>query len=417
MKALQKGLIATTIALLAILPAPTAFAAGGDMSITSENIRFGINNPLEGQVNTIYATVSNSSPNDLLGTVRFFVDGKQIQGDQPISIFGEASDGVFVNWIGTPGNHVIEVVILPWDNSEDNAANNRISTSKYVIPDLDRDGIPDAKDPDIDGDGVNNEDDHFPRNPNEQLDTDGDGMGNNTDKDDDNDEVPDEFDDLPLDPNESLDTDKDGIGNITDGDDDNDGISDNDEEKFGTDPANADTDIDGANDGEDDFPNDPEEQLDTDKDKIGNKLDTDDDNDGIRDEDDEFPLNKGAIIEISDDEQTIGLMEKHVFDATPSYDEDGKIVNYLWEIDSQTSQEGNAITHTFSEPGNHMVKLSLIDDKGQKVTKEFQVNVVNLSLYRQMIATLLVICLASIIYFKYIFARRRNDRQEKQAKK
>ncbi len=403
---MKKTLIATTL-LLSTIISPTAFAASGDMSITSENIRFGLNNPMEGQVNTIYATVSNSSANDLLGTVRFFVDGKQIQGDQPISIFGNSSDGVFVNWSGAPGSHKIEVAILPWDGSDDNPGNNKISTTKYVIPDLDRDGTADASDPDIDGDKVNNEEDHFPRNPNEQVDTDGDGQGNTADSDDDNDGVPDEFDDLPLDPNESLDTDGDGIGNITDQDDDNDGISDNDEEKVKTDPEKADTDGDAVNDGEDDFPTDPEEQLDTDTDKIGNNIDTDDDNDGIKDEDDEFPLNKGAVIEMTDEDQTVGLMEDHVFDATPSYDEDGKIVTYLWEIDAKATAEGNAITHTFSEPGNHMVKLTLIDDQGQKVTKEFQVNVVNLSLYRQMIATLLVISLASVIYFKYIFARRK----------
>ena len=69
-------------------------------------------------------------------------------------------------------------------------------TSKGVIvlppmgieePDLDCDGIADANDKDIDGDGVNNIDDKFPLDPTENTDTDGDGIGNNADTDDDND--------------------------------------------------------------------------------------------------------------------------------------------------------------------------------------------------------------------------------------
>jgi len=53
--------------------------------------------------------------------------------------------------------------------------------------DLDCDEILDAVDADIDGDGVNNDNDAFPLNPSESADTDGDGIGNNADTDDDND--------------------------------------------------------------------------------------------------------------------------------------------------------------------------------------------------------------------------------------
>jgi len=53
--------------------------------------------------------------------------------------------------------------------------------------DLDCDGIIDVIDTDIDGDGVDNTHDAFPRNASESIDTDGDGIGNNADADDDND--------------------------------------------------------------------------------------------------------------------------------------------------------------------------------------------------------------------------------------
>ena len=115
--------------------------------------------------------------------------------------------------------------------------------------DLDFDGIGDRDDPDIDGDGILNEDDLFPR------DSDNDGLPNEEDLDDDNDSVIDEEDAFPLDPNESLDSDGDGVG-----------------------------------DNGDAFALDPNEWLDTDQDGIGNNADTDDDNDGYLDEDDAFPL-------------------------------------------------------------------------------------------------------------------------------
>ncbi len=51
--------------------------------------------------------------------------------------------------------------------------------------------------PDSDGDGVPDEDDAFPDDPTEWVDTDGDGIGDNADPDDDNDGVPDDQDDFP----------------------------------------------------------------------------------------------------------------------------------------------------------------------------------------------------------------------------
>ncbi len=49
---------------------------------------------------------------------------------------------------------------------------------------------------DSDGDGVPDDRDAFPLDPNETLDTDGDGVGNNADIDDDNDGMPDAWETL-----------------------------------------------------------------------------------------------------------------------------------------------------------------------------------------------------------------------------
>jgi len=390
-----------TFAALFLTISTTAFAFDGDIAITSQNISFANPEPLEGQENRIYATVTNNSGQDLLGMVKLIVDGTQQGADQPVSIFANASDGVFINWTGNAGTHEISITLVPWTPEIDNPANNKISTSIYVKPDLDRDGITDNEDADMDNDGVNNSDDAFPRNRNESIDTDGDGTGDNADKDDDNDGVPDEYDAMPLDPNETRDSDEDGIGDIADTDDDNDKLNDDKELEIGTAPLNPDTDGDGVIDGEDEFPLDPNETQDSDKDGLGDNIDTDDDNDMIPDENDEFPLNKSPIIQLTNEDPNINLFENHTFDASPSFDDDGEIIKYEWQINGK-SKEGNKVNYTFQNTGKEIVKLTVTDDKGQSVSSQFQVNVVNLTLYKQIGILLIIIALATIFYLKYI---------------
>ena len=93
--------------------------------------------------------------------------------------------------------------------------------------DIDGDGACNILDPDDDGDGVADEDDAFPLDNAEWLDTDGDGLGDNSDQDDDGDQFVDEYESEcmsdPLDPNSSpSDSDGDGICDAMDVFDDND---------------------------------------------------------------------------------------------------------------------------------------------------------------------------------------------------
>ncbi|MBT3705170.1 PKD domain-containing protein [Candidatus Peregrinibacteria bacterium] len=390
------------LGLLLFSSLPSASAAGGDLSITSSNVQFSTSSFLEGRTIRIYGTVTNNSTTDLLGTVRFFDNGGQIGGDQAISLFGNRADDVFVDWVPGWGSHTVKVTIFPWEEEGDDPTNNIISRNIYVLQDTDFDGITNEEDEDDDGDGVIDTEDEFPLNNKEWVDTDGDGIGDNEDEDADNDGVPDVNDQMPLDPTETTDTDSDGIGDIADTDDDGDGIDDNDEVNQGTDALNPDTDADGTVDGSDPFPLDEAEWSDNDSDNIGDNKDLDDDNDGFLDTEDPYPLNKGPVVEINKDAFTAALGQKAVFDSSDSYDEDGEIVSFVWEIDGNIIKEGEKVLHEFDTLGDHKVKLTIQDDAGETRTSEFQVSVLNIRLYSQVFTILITLILAGIIAYKYL---------------
>lgn len=163
--------------------------------------------------------------------------------------------------------------------------------------DNDQDGIGDNADPDDDNDGVADADDAFPTDATEFMDTDQDGQGNNADDDDDGDGVSDAEDDFPLDATRQNKTDQDNDGwpsNLDE--DDNDptvpGTDWVDTDGDGTpDSMDEDDDNDGVADDVDAFPTDASEIVDSDGDGTGDKADEDDDGDGVPDVDDQFPLN------------------------------------------------------------------------------------------------------------------------------
>ena len=110
---------------------------------------------------------------------------------------------------------------------------------------------------DSDADGVIDENDLFPNDPDESADSDNDGLGNNADA-------------FPFDSAEQFDGDGDGVGDNRDA--------------FPFDSGeSADDDSDGVGNNADRFPNDENEAFDTDSDGIGNNADEDDDGDGFSD--------------------------------------------------------------------------------------------------------------------------------------
>jgi len=214
--------------------------------------------------------------------------------------------------------------------------------------DSDGDGIGDNTDPDDDNDGIRDDNDAFPFDATETTDTDGDGQGNNSDLDDDGDGVADTEDPFPLDGQEWVDTDGDRIGDNADRDDDNDRVDDVDDpfpldasESRDTDGdgigdnADPDNDNDGVDDADDFFPDDPNETADNDRDGIGDNADPDDDNDGVPDVDDDLPFNGNESSDFDGDgigdgqdmdDDNDGVNDGNdafPFDATETTDTDG----------------------------------------------------------------------------------------------
>ena len=54
--------------------------------------------------------------------------------------------------------------------------------------------------------------------------------------------------------------------------------------------------------------------------------------------------------------------EQITFDASLSSDEDGEIIDYIWDLGDKTQNISKIITHSYSEAGNYTVILSVRDD-------------------------------------------------------
>ncbi|WP_170180700.1 PKD domain-containing protein [Actinomadura pelletieri] len=52
-------------------------------------------------------------------------------------------------------------------------------------------------------------------------------------------------------------------------------------------------------------------------------------------------------------------------DASGSRDPDGKIVQYLWEFDDATMNDGKSVSHTYKKAGTYTVTLIVMDDEGE----------------------------------------------------
>lgn len=403
----------TGISVLFLLPS-FAFAFSEDLVLSANNVSFSTNSFLEGRPIRIYANVTNASNKDLRGVVKFLNQDGQIKEDQPVSVLAGKDDSVFVDWLPSPGEHNVKVILVPFEKEQDNPANNTVEKSITVFSDTDRDGIANKDDPDDDNDGAPDDADAFPLDKKEQLDSDGDQIGNNKDEDDDNDGVKDVEDALPLNANETVDTDKDGIGDNEDTDDDGDGVSDNDEKKMSSDPLKTDTDGDGINDKEDGWPADPNFGRDFDKDRIPDTTDNDADNDGVPKNLDVNDTNLPPEIIITTGElnaqKIIAPNEIVEFETTKTLDPEGGKVTTLWTIDNfetgEKNIEGEKLKISFKKIGLHRITAVVTDDKKEISEESFPVLVAPPYLPWIFIGILFVIFILAI-FFIFSYSKRR----------
>ncbi|MFA5792949.1 MAG: PKD domain-containing protein [Candidatus Gracilibacteria bacterium] len=398
---MKKSFHALLVLTLMTLLAPQAFAVGGDLAINASNIKFSTTGYIQGTNTRIWITVQNNSEYDLLGSVRITANGEAVAGDQPVSVLGNKTDDVFIDWVPSKiGTYDLVINIMPWESQGDDTSNNTVIQQVYVEQDTDRDGIPDSRDDDKDGDSVKNAEDAFPDDPSEWKDTDGDGNGNNIDTDDDNDGVLDTEDELPEDPLHSKDMDKDGIADEEDDDIDGDGLLNGEEDDIGTDPLLVDTDNDHVGDKEDPFPLDPKEWSDMDSDGIGDNTDTDIDGDGVLNQEDIDPSNQAPTANVNDKIILAGLDSEVIFDASTSTD-DGEITKYVWQIGDETL-EGQVVKKTFDSKGLQIATLTVYDQNGQSDSIEVRVRVYDFKFLMEASAfSLLLILLAFYIIYRY----------------
>ena len=183
-----------------------------------------------------------------------YLDGNLVGFQDPSGVFPPLRYPVTLS-----GNHTLEFIIFDGGSLAGGMYRLETNDGAVVFLDTDTDGLTDPEEilygtdpgnPDTDGDGVNDGDEVAagtdPTAP-DVSDVDGDG-------------VPDDEDAFPNDPNEATDTDSDGTG------DNGDAFPNNPNET-------ADTDGDGTGDNGDAFPNDPNEANDTDSDGVGNNSD------------------------------------------------------------------------------------------------------------------------------------------------
>ncbi len=63
------------------------------------------------------------------------------------------------------------------------------------------------------------------------------------------------------------------------------------------------------------------------------------------------------------------------FDASSSYHLDGQIVAWHWAFEEGVTATGLTTTHTFSTPGDHAVRLTVVDDTGAEASTNHTITV------------------------------------------
>ena len=67
------------------------------------------------------------------------------------------------------------------------------------------------------------------------------------------------------------------------------------------------------------------------------------------------------------------------FDGSESYDEDGEIIEYLWDFGDDSTGEGESISHTYTSSGNYTITLTVADNEEDSSTNTTTITIVQSS--------------------------------------
>jgi len=145
----------------------------------------------------------------------------------------------------------------------------------------------------------------------------------------------------------------------------------NNESKTNTEYSLLETKTDGEQDTKDKDIKSEDDKEDKDKD-IKSEDDTKDKDKDIKSEDDTKDKDKEDNKKNKKPNSKIeySLLEENIvaFDGSQSSDEDGTIVSYGWDFGDGGTGSGVTVTHTYNEPGNYQVTLTVTDDDGTQDT-------------------------------------------------
>jgi PKD repeat protein/uncharacterized membrane protein len=83
-----------------------------------------------------------------------------------------------------------------------------------------------------------------------------------------------------------------------------------------------------------------------------------------------------AIAESSTNIAEVG--ENIEFDATRSYDPDGNIISYMWQLGDGTYANGQIIQHSFDKKGTYTITLTVTDDVNIPASTSFEVDIIEM---------------------------------------
>ncbi|MBI5793707.1 PKD domain-containing protein [Candidatus Uhrbacteria bacterium] len=170
------------VIFIALLLPSIAFAKA-DLKIEQNDIRLSRETIVAGDQVRLYASVHNIGDEDVSGYVTFYQGSNLVGASQVISVLANGSaEEVYIDFIVPSSSFNIQAQVEGTDPTDEDESNNVAITSLYQpILDDDRDGV------------ANGDDDCPTIADASQADSDGDGLGDLCDTDDDNDGLSDEI--------------------------------------------------------------------------------------------------------------------------------------------------------------------------------------------------------------------------------